>query len=227
MDVFQAMRSRHSVRHYTPQKINENQKAALQAEIAACNQEGNLHIQLFTEEPEAFGSILAHYGLFRGVRNYIALIGKAQTGLEECLGYYGERIVLKAQMLGLNTCWVAATFSRRKCKAEIAADERLVCVIALGYGADQGRPHRNKPLEALCRYEGEMPPWFRKGMEAVLLAPTAVNQQKFCFHLRGAQVLAAAASGPYALVDLGIVRYHFELAAGPENFSWVNPLPRL
>ncbi|MBQ6807666.1 MAG: nitroreductase [Firmicutes bacterium] len=226
MDILQAMQARHSVRKYTAQKIEPEKVQALQEEIAACNQEADLRIQLFTEAPEAFGSLLAHYGLFHGVQNYIALVGKESASLEEKVGYYGERLVLKAQMLGLNTCWVAASFSRRKCKAEIAADEKLVCVIALGYGTNQGRPHRNKPLESLCRYEGEIPTWFLRGMEAAMLAPTAINQQKFRFHLHGDQVRAEATGGPYSLVDLGIVRYHFELGAGQENFSWENPLLR-
>ncbi|MEI3552822.1 MAG: nitroreductase family protein [Acutalibacteraceae bacterium] len=42
----------------------------------ACNQESGLHIQLVTNEPKAFDSFMAHYGKFKGVTNYLALIGK-------------------------------------------------------------------------------------------------------------------------------------------------------
>ena len=66
-----------------------------------------------------------------------------------------------------------------------------------------------------------MPDWFRKGMEAAQLAPTAVNQQKFLFTLSdGNTVTAKAIGGFYDKVDLGIVKYHFEIGAGKENFSW-------
>ena len=60
----------------------------------------------------------------------------------------------------------------------------------------------------------------KKGVEAALLAPTAVNQQKFYLTLDGNKVKAKAGLGPCAKMDLGIVKYHFELGAGKENFEW-------
>lgn len=126
-------------------------------------------------------------------------------------------------MLGLNTCWVAAAFSKRKCRAEIATGEKLVCVIVLGYAAKQGKTHRNTPMESLYCTEGPPSQWFRGGMEAAMLAPTAINQQKFRFTLLGDQVQLKATGGSYSLVDQGIVHYHFELSAGLENVSRANP----
>lgn len=55
-------------------------------------------------------------GFFSNVRNYVALIGKKDAALDEKIGYYGEKIALRAQQLGLNTCWVALTFSKGKSK---------------------------------------------------------------------------------------------------------------
>ena len=184
--------------------------------------EGGLHIQLVTAEPKAFNSIMAHYGKFSGVQNYIALIGKKGADLEERLGYYGERLVLLAQTLGLNTCWVAMTFGKgvAKSRCTIAPGEKLVCVLSLGYGATQGVAHKSKPMEALCHVEGAMPDWFRKGMEAAMLAPTAMNQQKFMISLSGNTVTAKSLGGFYSKTDLGIVKYHFEVGAGKENFIW-------
>ena len=126
MDVLEAMKNRHSVRRYTERQIEEDVADLLREEIEICNRDGALRIQLILEEPEAFGSILAHYGLFSGVRNYIALVGKNAEDLDERAGYYGERIVLKAQQLGLNTCWVAATYSKRKNRIRLEEDERIV-----------------------------------------------------------------------------------------------------
>lgn len=116
-------------------------------------------------------------------------LAKKDAALDEKIGYYGEKIALRAQQLGLNTCWVALTFSKGKSKNNcvIGSDETLVCVLAVGYGVTQGTPHKNKPLEKLCAVNGPMPDWFRKGMEAAQLAPTAVNQQKFLFTLSDGQ----------------------------------------
>jgi hypothetical protein len=220
MTIQEAMVARHSVRQYKDMSIEAEKISALQAEIDACNQAGSLHIQLVTDEPEAFSGRMAHYGSFRGVTNYIALVGRADSTLEERCGYYGERLVLFCQQLGLNTCWVALTYSKRKAAFRVEPGEKLCLVIALGYGVNQGVPHKSKPVEKLTQVSGETPDWFRRGMEAVLLAPTAVNQQKFTFSLEGNRVIAKAGLGFYTKIDLGIAKYHFEVGAGEENFTW-------
>ena len=221
MDIFEAMKARHSVRKYLDKPIPPDVLARLREETDACNREGKLHIQLVTEEPQAFDCAMAKYGSFSGVRNYFVLAGPDDEDLEERAGYYGERLVLLAQMLGLNTCWVGLTFSKKKAHMDIGPGEKLALVISLGYGAGQGAAHKDKPMEKLCRVNEDMPDWFRRGMECAMLAPTAINQQKFCFTLAGdGKVRAEALKGPFSKVDLGIVKYHFEQGAGPENFSW-------
>lgn len=220
MTILEAIQTRHSVRSYQTKEIPADLVAELTQEIAGCNQKDGLHIQLITDEPKAFGGKMAHYGSFSGVKNYIALVGKKSANLDEKLGYCGEQLVLKAQMLGLNTCWVALTFSKGKCAAVVDAGEKLVCVISLGFGSTQGVAHKSKPMGALCTVTGDAPSWFNAGMEAALLAPTAVNQQKFMLTLKGNAVSAVATGGFYSKLDLGIVKYHFEVGAGTEHFNW-------
>lgn len=212
MEPMECMRQRHSVRSYDDRPISADVLRQLREEIAACNREGGLHIQLVTDEPKAFDSFMAHYGKFSGVRNYLALVGKKGADLDEKCGYYGERLALKAQQLGLNTCWVALTHGRSA--AVINSGEKQVCIIALGYGENQGVEHKSKALTEVSNYADGMPNWFRVGIEAAMLAPTAMNQQKFRFELTGdGDVKASTGSGFYAKVDLGIVKYHFELAS--------------
>ena len=216
MNVKEAMNARHSVRQYTDEPLASDVIAALKKEISACNGESGLHIQLVVNEPRAFDGFMAHYGKFFGVKNYIALVGKKGDNLKEKLGYYGERIAIKAQMLGLNTCWVAMSFSkgvtRKNCT--IGKDEKLVCVLSLGYGKTQGVAHKSKTTADLCKTYGTIPDWFQAGIEAAMLAPTAMNQQKFLFTLSKDSVKATSLGGFYSKVDLGIVKYHFEIASG-------------
>lgn len=219
-EEMEAMKERHSVRQYEDRPLDQNAVAALQEEISACNREGGLHIQLVTNEPKAFDGFMAHYGKFSGVRNYIAMIGKKGPDLEEKCGYYGERLVLKAQQLGLNTCWVAMTYSKIKTAFTVADGEKLCIVISLGYGKTNGVPHKSKSADAVAKADGAFPAWFKAGVEAALLAPTAMNQQKFLFTLDGNRVSAKAGFGLYTKIDLGIARYHFEIGAGKENFKW-------
>ena len=219
-EEIEAMKERHSVRQYEDRPLYQSAVAALQEEISACNREGGLHIQLVMNEPKAFDGFMAHYGKFSGVRNYIAMIGKKGPDLEEKCGYYGERLVLKAQQLGLNTCWVAMTYSKIKTAFTVADGEKLCIVISLGYGKTNGVPHKSKSADAVAKADGAFPAWFKAGVEAALLAPTAMNQQKFLFTLDGKHVSAKAGFGFYTKIDLGIARYHFEVGAGKENFKW-------
>lgn len=221
MELKEAIKARHSVRRYKNKPLDREAVAALQSEIATCNEEGDLHIQLVLNEPKAFDGFMAHYGKFSGVTNYIAMIGK-KDGLDEKCGYYGERLVLLAQQLGLNTCWVAMSYSKIKTAFVIEKGEKLCVVIALGYGETQGVAHKSKSIDEVIKAEGQIPDWFKSGVETALLAPTAMNQQKFLFTLKGNQVSVKSGIGFYVKVDLGIVKYHFEVGAGKENFQWIS-----
>lgn len=213
MEMMELMKQRHSVRQYTDRVIEAEKRSALDELTAALNRKFGVHMQIIYDEPQCFDSMMAHYGKFTGVKNYIALVGVKSPALDETLGYAGEQLVLKAQELGLNTCWVAMTYG--KSKAVIGKGEKQVCLIALGYGCTNGIAHRSKALSEVCRVQGEMPEWFLTGMEAALLAPTATNQQKFFFELLSdGKVKASARRGFYTKLDLGIVKYHFEALAG-------------
>ncbi len=222
MTILEAMKARHSVRSYTDQPISQELIQKLNSEIKTCNREGNLHIQLVTNEKKAFDGLMAHYGKFSGVQNYIALVGKKNSDLDEKLGYYGERIVLSAQSLGLNTCWVAMTVSKSivKKNIEVKFDEKLRIIISLGYGSTQGAEHKSKEISKFCTMNQQNPQWFIDGVKAAMLAPTAMNQQKFYFDLDGSKVSAKSLGKFYSKIDLGIVKYHFEIGAGKENFTW-------
>lgn len=213
MELLELMKQRHSVRQYKDIAIDSKQRAVLNELIEEINNEAGLHIQIFYDEPQCFDSMMAHYGKFTGVKNYIALVGKKSPKLDEILGYYGEKIVLKMQGLGLNSCWVAMTHG--KSKANICKGEKQICLIAFGYGKTQGVPHKNKPLQAVCKDTTNMPEWFLSGIEAALLAPTAMNQQKFFFELSADnKINAVCGKGFYTKLDLGIVKYHFEIGSG-------------
>lgn len=213
MDSLEIMKMRHSVRQYAPTPIEREKRSVLNDLAAQFNRDAGLHIQLIYDEPKCFDSFMAHYGKFSGVHSYIALVGKKAADLEERLGYYGEQLVLKAQEFGLNTCWVALTHG--KSSAVVNKGEKLVCLIALGYGALSGVEHKNKPMQEVCNCPEQMPDWFAAGMEAALLAPTAMNQQKFFFTLApDGSVRAKCGRGFYTRLDLGIAKYHFEAVSG-------------
>lgn len=221
MDLFKAMQERHSVRSYTDRPITGSVLDELRRLISRANTDSGLHIQLVLDEPKAFDSRMAHYGSFKGVRNYIALIGKDDSELDEKCGYYGERIVLGAQALGLNTCWVALTFKKIPDAYTVAQGEKLLMVIAVGYGVNSGSEHRSKSYDKVTKNAESAPAWFKDGVKGALLAPTAINQQKFILEPAGNKVRAKAKHGPCSKTDLGIIKYHFELASGKGHEIWL------
>lgn len=223
MDLKEAIAARHSVRRYLDKPLTSDQVATLQASIARINAESGLHIQLVLDEPKAFSTGLFKYGAFSGVKNYLVMAGKKGGVAEEAVGYYGEELVLLAQMLGLNTCWVGLTYKRIPGTYRLNPGERVHCVISLGYGETPGVQHPMRPRERFFEAEGPLPDWFIAGLDAALLAPTAINQQKFKFILHAdgrVEARALRSLAGYTRTDLGIARYHFEIGAAPERVNW-------
>ncbi len=204
--------------------IEAEKVAAIRASIDTINQNTGLNIQLVTEEPKAFASGIWKYGSFSGVKNYLVMAGARGDMVGERLGYYGEQVVLLAQTLGLNTCWVGLTYKKIPGAFTLRDGDTVRCVIALGYGETQGVQHpQKKGIEEFVEAESVMPEWFKKGMEAVLMAPTAINQQKFRFILHEGNVVEAKANfalNGYTDIDLGIAKCHFEIGAGKDTFTW-------
>lgn len=227
MTLLEAIDARHSVRHYISKPLSQDIIDAIQAKIDACNREGNLHIQLVLNEIKGFSGMMA-YGSFSGVENYIVMAGHRSEDLDERIGYFGEQIVLLAQQLGLGTCWAGLSYRKVKGTYTLAPDEKLACMISLGYPDDAGRKHKRKSVADVSNVSSVTPLWFERGVQAALKAPTAVNQQKFYFEYVGEQdgVSLVRARRLFSVVgytkmDLGIVKLHFEIGAGKENFKWV------
>ena len=228
MTLQEAIEARHSVRAYKDQPLSEEIVKVPEDEIVKLNNGGQLHIQLICNEPKAFQGTLAKYGKFRNANNYLVMAGKKAEDLDERIGYYGEHLVLLAQTLGLNTCWVGLSYKKIPDTYVLEEGEVIKAYISIGYGETQGVGHKIKSVEQVSNATGITPSWFRKGVEAALLAPTAVNQQKFSFEYVGMsnnhhQVRAKKGFSMigYTQMDLGIAKYHFEIGADKANFDWV------
>lgn len=227
MTLLEAIQQRHSVREYKNTPIANDAIVPLQVKIEEINAKGNLHAQLILNEPKAFKGIFA-YGKFRNVTNYIVMAGPKGADLDEKVGYYGEQLVLLAQQLGLNTCWVGLSYTKIANTYTLYDGEKISCYIALGYGATQGISHKTKSLKEISNVSDSTPHWFRNGVESAQLAPTAINQQKFSFEYIDTDangIHRVKANRGFSLVgytkmDLGIAKCHFEIGAGKNNFQW-------
>lgn len=218
MDVFEIISSRHSVRQYKDKKIEPEKREALDALAKEISEKSGICVKIVYDEEKAFDSAMAHYGKFKGVKNYICLFGSKK--LDEKIGFYGQALVIKAQELNLNTCWVALTFDKGFVKKNYGKGKTLRCVIALGYGETSGTARKSKSYEDVTEIKGETPENFDIGVKAALLAPTAVNQQKFKILCDDKKVsVVKSGIGFYAEMDLGIVKYNFQAASGIKVFD--------
>ena len=227
MTLQEAIQARHSVRAYTGRPLTDKDAQALQVKIEELNRIGQLHIQLIRNEPKAFLGPFARYGKFHNVTDYLVMAGVKADDLDERIGYYGEQLVLFAQTIGLNTCWVGLSYTKIPDTYVLNEGEVIQAYISIGYGATQGVSHKIKHIDQVSNVSASTPEWFRRGVEAALLAPTAINQQKFSFEYVGntdglPQVRAKKGFSlvGYTHMDLGIAKYHFEIGAGKENFRW-------
>ncbi|MDR3900312.1 MAG: nitroreductase family protein [Slackia sp.] len=225
MITVETIRERHSVREYDRKPLARVEFDALGAVVEECARESSLDIQLVGDNPEVF-NVIARFGSIRGCRTHVAFMvddAKARgVAADEAIGYWGQKIVLAAQDMGLNTCWCALC-SRKKSHAVVAPGKKIRLVIAVGHGKTQGFSRKTKSVEALSSVEcAKTPAWFAAAMEAAQLAPTAMNNQNFKITLlsNGKTVRIDAPQSGLNVIDEGIVRCNFEIAANEAGADW-------
>ena len=228
----EAIMKRQSRRSFTNKLPDIEHIKLIQGVIDDINEEENLSIQLMVDQADGFKGLTASYGMFKGVRNYIALIGpKDDPNIHEKLGYFGEQILLTCEVLGYGTCWVGGTFDRKKCKCKVEDNEVFVCAIVFG-NVKRNTTVREKAVEKalhgvnkspkltdLFHTEETPPNWFIEGMRMVSRAPSALNKMPVKFFYSGDSVMAKV-KNPKTInyYDLGIAKFHFK--AGAENGHW-------
>lgn len=250
MITVETIRERHSVREYDGKPLSRAEFDALGAVVRECTRESSLDIQLVGDNPEVF-NVIARFGLIRGCCTHVAFVvddtkagdatsganaaangateadcvemrGAWRTAVDEAIGYWGQKIVLAAQDMGLNTCWCALC-SRRKSRAVVAPGKKIRLIIAVGHGKTQGFSRKTKSVEALSSVEcAKASAWFAAAMEAAQLAPTAMNNQNFKITLLsdGKTVRIDAPQSGLNVIDEGIVRCNFEIAANEAGADW-------
>lgn len=221
----EAVRRRYSRRSFLAAPITAADRSILTAAIERYNSVSGLSIQFIEDGSEAFKGIRRSYGLFHGVQSYFAMVGKtSDPDLKDKIGYYGELLVLEATKLGLGTCWVGGSYDKKKCPCRVTEGEELVCTIPVGKVEEQQSLrekvihraiHRSsKNAEDFYTTDAIVPAWFSAGVEAVRIAPSAVNAQPVRLTYKAGKVtIYVEDPGMARLIDLGIAKAHFEIGA--------------
>ena len=234
-EYLSAMKKRCSRRKYINRTIDPKYVKQLEDNLTLYNKESGLNIKLVIGSgAELFNGFRKSYGLFVGVQNYIAMIGSKELPERmEKVGRFGEKIILEATAMGLSTCWVGTSYDKKAAATLCSANDALDCVIAIGYSdkehslkermMEYGMHRQNKAKKTLTEAENPVPEWFKQGMDAVYLAPTARNLRPFVFKYKDGQVTAFITNPTEtAMIDLGIAKLHFELGAGGGSWEYGN-----
>ncbi len=221
MNIEEAIRERHTVKIYKKTPIPADVCKQLNERIKALNEGLDVYMSLVTNDSSALNAAVK-ITFAKNVNNYIVLSGKNESDLEEKLGYGGADIMLFAQTLGLNTWWVSGTFNKGNARERggIPGSNLIKGIIIIGYGENNGTPHRSKSSIDVSNYSGNPPYWFIKGVGMALLAPTAMNRQGFVINGSGNKVSVECDKGQFSNLERGIIKYHFEIGAGRENFTY-------
>lgn len=220
MKMIDAMYKRHTVRKYLDKNLPDSFIDVINERIEENNQKYLLNMKLITKDSFAIPLFLRLF-LCKGVKNYIILGGNHAKDLEERIGYAACDLMLYAQTLGLNTWFISGTYNKFHVHKKVKKSQ-VLGILVIGFGMNNGKPHKEKrtPLEVSNYMENDTPEWFKNGVEATLYAPTALNRQEYKIVGNGNMVKIDMGDGMYRGIDKGIIKYHFELGAGKENFEW-------
>ncbi len=174
-----------------------------------------------------FTGIVGSYGKIRGSTAILVLLVSSSGGDDSKLaaGFIGEQYVLLATHLGVASCWVAGTYRHKALvtRLSVAPDEEIAAIIALGCAKTEKDSlasllHTFVPRKKLSEIATPPllngPPWLHTALEAVRLAPSAINLQPWRFSGTPERItLRATRRTAFTAIDLGIAMVHFSLAA--------------
>ncbi len=198
-------------------------------------------VALVKRAPEdLFTGLVGSYGRVVGAPSAGLLVGANDNDLE--VGYVGEAFVLEATRLGLDTCWIAGAFSRKRAASlvNLSAEERVPAIVALGVaetGMRNGEQRMRSIVQADARRPLEKlapgadlttwPEWARGALDAARRAPSGGNSQPWRFRFENGVLVLRKARTLYwtAAIDLGIAMLHVELGSEHEGVSGTWELP--
>lgn len=236
MTGLEELRKRHSVRDYLSDPINSALREKLKAEITMINtHEAGLNFQLCFDDIDPFKGFARSYGAFKNPRNYMAaVIDPTFPNAEERAGYFAEQFVMAVVKMGLGTCFVGGTYSSKHVNARMEVYEKLPFIVIFGHEAEKPRKlsvmmrnfMKRKELQPRDFFRGteqeykearRICPGLDDGLAGIACMPSAYNTKgvRIVLDKSGEEAcLKAIFAKGHNLVDLGIAKYNFELAAG-------------
>ncbi|MFC1920377.1 nitroreductase family protein [Chloroflexota bacterium] len=232
-----AIEKRRSRRRYIEENLKSSQLKRIQSLCNDFQPFPSARAVLVKESPDdVFKGIIGSYGLIRGAKSFIAFIGNVRSPyVQEQVGYTGEGIMLQAEVMNLNTCWVGGFFRRDMVSSlvDMEKNEQVFAITPIGYAVEEptfgeklitgfGWTHKRKPLSKMVigLKDTEWPEWMKSSLQAARLAPSAVNRQPWRFIADEKSITVAVNDKSLKRetqiskrLDCGIAMLHIEVAA--------------
>ena len=238
MTIIEAIEKRKSIRNYTGESLRKEHVTLITGYIAGLKTPFDappVRIQLIHTRQESGRVKLGTYGIIGGASDFLTLVYEKESSsplMEEAAAYVFEQLILFCTGLGLGTCWLGGSFSRKDFSepVQLKPDEILRIVSSVGYSSpkirftetllgSKGKHLSRKPFESLFFHGDFNTPLskeaagiYEKPLEMVRIAPSANNQQSWRILLNGNslhfyQHLSVIG---FNAINLGIALCHFE-----------------
>ncbi len=128
---------RKSTRTYSDKKMSTVQSNELQEAMSELSDQ-DYRFELI-DFKFGDGAKIGTYGMIKGATTYIIGVMKKASVFEKVpateFGYRFEKVILKATELGLDTCWMVASFNSKDIERliELKSDEEVVMVSPVGF----------------------------------------------------------------------------------------------
>ncbi len=154
MTIGEAIKARRSVRTFSRRELAFDPETEVEKFRADHNVpevfNSRIRLAYIPNDPEQLnhGEKMGTYGVIKNHRGFLAGTGVNTNDAVLQFGYEVEKIILHLTMMGVGTCWLGGTFSRKSLSGRLSLEENEVipAVIPLGY------PEENKrPMEKMIR----------------------------------------------------------------------------
>lgn len=194
--ILEVIKSRHSVRTYSNNPIDESILEKIQTYIDSVTNPFNKKIQIKLLKPDGYhNEKLGTYGVIKNPSYFLAAYCEDKPLTLEALGYTFEKVILYCTSLGLGTVWLGGTFNKGKFAKAVELKDGYVLPVVSPVGYEGGRRspigflignnHNKRDSFSLLFHKDDFyTPLTKKdagiysdALEAVRLAPSSLNCQ--------------------------------------------------
>eukprot|EP00704_Kipferlia_bialata_P010964 g10964.t1 len=177
-----AMATRYSTRKYSPPPISPEALRALQEyaeELSGICPDVRFAVGEATPESKLFKLEFLIRASFKNASNFCAgLVRMGSVGSDALIGLCGEMMILKAESLGVHTCWIGGTLRKGEILKSLAPGDNWTVAFITPLGNPETQPEglptrKRKDQSKTVKSERALSEWEQRAADAMTGAPSA------------------------------------------------------